>query len=524
MISVAFYRSRLGVNPVQLLCLLLGLSLAAAAAAVQAGADSGPQQCLECHDYGEDSPVHPLLAGSHGMSLEGSQGRACLNCHGASEAHLRAPRRNSPDVSFGPRWSSNPGAQDLPCLECHEQNTAHDWRNALHMHNNLTCITCHDIHASEDRVLIEEQQAQVCEVCHKVQKQGVHGLERRKKRNPPCTLCHNPHDHEDAHARMLENRSAGCITCHDPARMANSSRVSPKAKSYHKVMNNAERTCIDCHDGIAHAPADSAPPMHPEPVTSRSVTLFYPGMTTSDWLLHSHPGAQPLQQGFNCTRCHRGEEVQMGEALADNSVAVTARGIEVAVSRQDGWLQLNITWEGPEDDALLSLMWGDRSVKAVAQGGCFAACHSDMRGMSAERATADQKYLAISRLQQRQIGRPAIVRDATELEQLVAQGSVAEIWRLNLATGALHSAGLLAGTAWEASDLMQVNKTYHEGHWRVVLRRRLDHSGSGLRFTTERKYTFGIALNGAENGGGKHWVSLPLTLSFGGEGTDFTAK
>ena len=34
-------------------------------------------------------------------------------------------------------------------------------RDALHMLNNLTCITCHDIHAERDKVLFPEEQAQV---------------------------------------------------------------------------------------------------------------------------------------------------------------------------------------------------------------------------------------------------------------------------------------------------------------------------------------------------------------------------
>ena len=32
---------------------------------------------------------------------------------------------------------------------------------------------------------------------------------------------------------------------------------------------------------------------------------------------------------------------------------------------------------------------------------------------------------------------------------------------------------------------------------------------------------FGIALHGADNQGSGHWVSLPLTLSYDGEDTDF---
>ena len=243
----------------------------------------GTEHCLSCHDFGPESPVHNVLAGSHGISgdtpdMAGRHG--CEDCHGPSAAHAQAPTRTSPAVSFGPRWTATSAAQDSTCLACHEDSTARHWRDALHMVNNLTCVTCHDIHADQDRVLFEQQQAQVCTVCHKAQKKGIHGMERRAARNPPCTECHNPHDHESAQATMLSNQSAGCSHCHDLLRMADSARVSDKAKSYHKVMARPGRTCLQCHQGMAHAPADSVPPMRPTPVRRKRSPCFIPAWRT----------------------------------------------------------------------------------------------------------------------------------------------------------------------------------------------------------------------------------------------------
>lgn len=503
----------------------LTMVLLALGAATTLAQDPGSQACLDCHDYGDDSPVHLVLAGAHGTALDSADKRqGCLECHGASGDHMRAPRRNSPDVSFGPRWSSTAGDQDAACLGCHQQDAASNWQHALHMHNNLTCITCHDIHTEEDKVQVARTQAQVCETCHKVQKQGIHGMERRKKRNPPCTECHNPHNHEDAQAQMLSNGSSGCLYCHDLGRMAESDRVSAKAKSYHKVMNNPERTCLDCHEGIAHAAADSAPPMQPQAVKSRPVTLFYPGMTDSDWLLHLHPGSQPLRQGANCQQCHRGDEADMGQHLAGSDIDPAAREIQLGFALAGEALQVTISWEAQGSDELLALMWGDQSNAALARGGCFAACHNDMAGMSADQGRVGQKYLGISRSQERQIGQPAIVRSSEELARLEAEGQFAEIWRLDLQSGELDTAVLLADTPWAPSKLIEIKASADTSTRTVVFTRMLGNTQTGLDFTPGEKYTLGVALGGADNPGAKHWVSLPMTLSLGGDDTDFTAE
>ena len=47
-------------------CLALCFLLCAAPGLADPATESAV--CLECHDYGEDSPMHAVLDGSHGLS------------------------------------------------------------------------------------------------------------------------------------------------------------------------------------------------------------------------------------------------------------------------------------------------------------------------------------------------------------------------------------------------------------------------------------------------------------------------
>ena len=508
---------------------LLLTGLAASGTFAQSGyAEGGAEKCLSCHDFGSESPVHAMLAGAHGESSNdqtpmGQSG--CEDCHGPSASHTQAPTQVSPGVSFGPRWSSSIADQDSQCLTCHEENVVRHWQDNLHMVNDLTCVTCHDIHQPQDRVLQSASQAEVCTVCHKTQKAGIHSLTDHKGDNPVCTSCHSPHDAETVVGTMLENRSEGCRNCHDLVAMSGQSAVSDKATSYHKVMTQQDRTCLDCHQGIAHNAASGVAPVLTEAVNSRVVSLFYPGQSDSDWLLSEHPGSQPLRQGRNCQQCHRGEEAQMARGITGNATP-ELRDVEMTFSSDAKSLVLSLSWEGSVDDVDISLMWGDSDSDAFRRGGCFAACHSDMPGMSRDRGQRLGKYLTASRAQQQQIGRPAILKDQAALAQMMAAGNFVEIWRvqLNGGTASVQSAALLSGLDWRDKGPLAGSAKYSDGRWSVRLQRPLA-AGVGYKdFTAGDKYTLGVALHGNSNPGGEHWVSLPLTLSLDRDDTDFTTQ
>jgi nitrate/TMAO reductase-like tetraheme cytochrome c subunit len=482
--------------------------------------------CLGCHDLGPNSKVHALLAGSHGLAgdNEAMAGRhGCADCHGASTAHIAAPSRVSPDVSFGPRWTASPAAQDLQCLACHEQDTARNWRHALHMLNNLTCVTCHDLLTWEDKVLFEEHQADVCTTCHKAQKQGIHGMQEIIDRNPPCSVCHNPHDHESAENEMLQNDSAGCRTCHDPRMLENFYEPPKGASSFHQMTQQADRTCLDCHQGIAHAAADSVTAMVTQAVSSKEITLFYPGTADSDWLQKSHPGSQAMRQGRNCQQCHRGEEAAMGEVQAAGR-GIAFRNIQIAFTVEGDHLLLSLQWQGPKDESSISLMWGNHENEVLRNSGCFAACHSDMAGMTQDRAQQLGKYLSASRVQPQLPGETAVIKDTQALEEMIAQGEFADLWRIQLQSSTVEQSMVLAETRWEQATSISVEKHYRDGQWNVTIRCKLNDAGSRTVFTEQGKYTFGVALNGATTRGSSHWVSLPMTFNVDGDETDFKAR
>ncbi|MDO8862163.1 cytochrome c3 family protein [Haliea sp. E1-2-M8] len=514
--------------PARLLFLTLmfgALATLSAAAAEPGYAEKGAETCIGCHDFGDSSPVHPLLQGAHGASdHEGTPmaERGCEECHGPSAAHSRAPTQVPPAVSFGPRWTTTVARQDGQCLACHGDDTARHWEGAHHQQQELACVTCHDIHTIRDSVLQPPGQAEVCTLCHKEQKSGIHGLSEKVHFNPACSSCHSPHDSKSPHGVMLDNRSEGCASCHNLVDMAADPAVSAKATSYHKVMAQTDKTCLGCHVGIAHVAAAGVAPLIAEASSSRKVTLFYPGQSDSEWLLSEHPGSQPLRQGSSCQQCHRGDEAAMGAALANDDFAPATRDINVRVGSDAGNLVLTIDWSGAGTEQDLAVMWGDDGNDELARAGCFAACHSDMPGMTRDRGQQLDKYLLASRLQERQIGRPPVVRDEAALTTLREAGNFAELWRVKLQDPVTVESGvLLAGIDWHQDSLVEGTARFNNGRWQVTLRRPLKPLPGGLAFAPGREMTLGIALHGADNPGGKHWISLPLTFATDGINTDF---
>lgn len=508
------------------LTLLCGALATLSAAAAEPGyAEKGPETCIGCHDFGDSSPVHPLLQGAHGASDQDGTPmaeRGCEECHGPSAGHSRAPTQVAPGVSFGPRWTTTVAQQNAQCLACHGDDAARHWEGAHHQQQELACVTCHDIHTTRDTVLQPPGQAEVCTLCHKEQKSGIHGLSERVSFNPACSTCHSPHDHKSPREVMLDNRSEGCASCHNLVEMANDPAVSAKATSYHKVMAQPDKTCLGCHVGIAHVAAEGVAPLITEASSSRTATLFYPGQSDSEWLLSEHPGSQPLRHGSSCQQCHRGDEAAMGAALADGEFAPATRDLKVRFAAEADDLLVTIAWNGTSTAQDLALMWGDDGNDELARAGCFAACHSDMPGMTRDRGQQLDKYLLASRLQERQIGRAPVVRDDAALDALREAGNFAELWRITLQDPVTVESGvLLAGIDWHQDSLVEGSARFDNGRWQVTLRRPLQSMPGGLSFAPGRELTLGIALHGADNPGGKHWISLPLTFATDGINTDF---
>lgn len=498
---------------------LLGQQALASSDGYAAG---GAQQCLSCHDYSDDSPAHLLLQTAHGnKDIKGSPmtKHGCESCHGPSAAHANAPTTVSPAVSFGPRWGSGIAQQDEQCLGCHKRNLSKQWPDSVHSSEKLSCTTCHDAHTASDKVLGKSSQIEVCTLCHKSRKNGIHVLSDKLPDNPPCASCHQPHGNPSAKVQMLHNRSQGCNQCHDLVAMTKNPAVSAKTNSYHKTMAQQGRTCIDCHSGIAHAVADSVAPTIPQAVSKKTITLLAPGQSDRSWIFSEHPGSQPLRQGIDCEQCHRGEEANMATAGAD-----PLRDISIGFRRQQGNLAVTLSWRGSAQDQQVAMMWGDDADYEFGRGACWAACHSDMQAMT--RGQGLNHYLITSRSQQQRIGMPAQFKPQAELDKLIAAGGYVEMWQLTLAqngSAGARSATVLDSVHWADRTRLDSVASYKNGRWTVSFTRPLDGASGEKAFIAGKLYTFGVALQGAGQETAAHWVSLPMTFSLNSKDSDFTS-
>jgi predicted CXXCH cytochrome family protein len=387
------------------------------------------------------------------------------------------------------------------------------------MANNVTCVSCHDLHTPADPALAAGGQAGVCTTCHKTQASGIHGRKQMAGMNPPCTHCHNPHAIQRPQGVMLDNDSKGCRRCHKLDAMATSDRVSSRAKTYHKVMETGDNTCIDCHIGVAHGDPDASEPFMPLPLSEREIVLFHPGISDADWLLTRHRGSQPLRQGTSCRQCHRGEEADLGVSLGGPEPAT--RSVTVGFGSDDGALVTTLSWAGAEDDTRISLMWGFGDNPVLRRGGCWAACHGDMRGMTLEGGGVADKYLWSSLARRPEPGKPSIARADTELAREIAAGNFAELWSIDLRSGSIAVNTLLAGISPLQETGVTAEVSFGNGRWIAVVRRPQSPPAPLVALAQGRAYTFGIALHGMGRAGSDHWVSLPMTLSMDDDDTDF---
>jgi len=217
----------------------------------------GGEVCATCHDEVakkfEGNP-HTKLAAQHGTA-----GVNCEGCHGPGGAHVEG----GGDVTkiFNPAKATAKEV-DEKCLGCHAG--AHpNFDRSPHAKANVSCIGCHDIHASKEEPLLKAAQPNLCFQCHtdvkpsfdmpfhhKVNEKlvkcsdchDVHGtfgnnnLKSTADQNAICTKCHT-----DEHAAV---KAEGCMGCHTPHGSQNARLLN---------MPSINTLCNQCHSRVANA-------------------------------------------------------------------------------------------------------------------------------------------------------------------------------------------------------------------------------------------------------------------------------
>lgn len=182
-------------------------------------------------------------------------------------------------------------------------------------------------------------------------------------------------------------------------------------------------------------------------VPTKTLTLFYPGQSTYQWLRSpDHPGAQPVTSGAACVGCHNGQEAQKGNSLVKGGKleptppagkeGVKQLNVQIAYDNENAYFRFQwktknpypgeaypfYRFDGKEWKAYgaprldkrahssaepaiyedrLSMMIDDGGVPGFAAQGCWLTCHDGERDSrrqpSAAEVAANDFYKAIKR-------------------------------------------------------------------------------------------------------------------------------
>jgi DmsE family decaheme c-type cytochrome len=192
-----------------------------------------------------------------------------------------------------------PRAVNEACLSCHNRSSHNEWAGSKHDSRNVSCTTCHSVHApkSERAQLKTETQVETCVQCHRKEVNKIHKSSHMpvKEGKMECTSCHNPHGsqnvkmlkegnsiteacascHAEKRGPFLWEHAVGrenCVTCHDPHGSNNERMLVAKLPmlcqrchvhsrhpatvydntqaSITKSNRIAGRSCVNCHQMV----------------------------------------------------------------------------------------------------------------------------------------------------------------------------------------------------------------------------------------------------------------------------------
>jgi DmsE family decaheme c-type cytochrome len=227
--------------------------------------------CTACHDETEKKPILSVYQTKHGVRGD-AKTPTCQACHGESTPHVTgksldgSKNRPAPEIVYtkGSYPASGHQAKTDACQTCHKRDDKRThWNSSKHENADVSCSTCHTVHAAKDRVMVKTEQAAVCYTCHMEQRaqgrhQSVHPIDAGKI---TCSDCHNPHGSPTDRALIKETINATCFTCHAEKRgpflwehqpvtedcsschVAHGSNIAPLLKSRSPYL------CQECHNG-----------------------------------------------------------------------------------------------------------------------------------------------------------------------------------------------------------------------------------------------------------------------------------
>ncbi len=225
----------------------------------------GEDTCLVCHES-EGKQIHTTLHGTAKNPRTPAAAHGCETCHGPGKAHIDDPSKPGSIKRFP---TMTPRDVNDTCLSCHTRGGHTNWKGSMHDARNLSCITCHSVHAprSSKAQLKAATVMDTCAVCHKteVAKQQRSGHMPLREGKMDCSSCHNPHGSTNSRLLRAGNWiNETCIVCHAdkrgpflwdhaPVREACNTCHDPHGSNNDRMLvAKMPMLCQRCHIGTKH--------------------------------------------------------------------------------------------------------------------------------------------------------------------------------------------------------------------------------------------------------------------------------
>jgi DmsE family decaheme c-type cytochrome len=158
----------------------------------------GTEACINCHG-GEsmaimaDSPHGNLDNPYSPFSNEG-----CESCHGAGSLHVSRAAGGAgfpPLLQFGEKGAVS--EKTAACIGCHAEDMGDlegmEWVGSLHDTDEVTCVSCHRAHTTENAMEDRAKQTESCAGCHEEEMEQHRRFENQGI-NFDKLFCYDCHD------------------------------------------------------------------------------------------------------------------------------------------------------------------------------------------------------------------------------------------------------------------------------------------------------------------------------------------
>ena len=214
-----------------------------------------PGICVACHN-----PAAPAFSKQHNNYPVGkSQCTSCHDPHGSISRGILWGKPHQPVASkLCSQCHLDPSSPDALktrkpgyelCRGCHNTMMNETFgRNRIHwpVVDRLSCVNCHNPHASRESGLLKGPQLSLCGTCHQdiVEKEGKSLVKHKPVQDGNCSKCHMPHSSNNVSLLDNTNMINLCGMCHDWQKHS-THPIGEKVAD--KRNRNLTMDCSSCH-------------------------------------------------------------------------------------------------------------------------------------------------------------------------------------------------------------------------------------------------------------------------------------